>query len=189
MVPALLDLEEETLYMQQVNNNTPGTKLTVTSYQRQRIQQHIRNRVSNKTHTILWFNGPDYFNLENINSMNQKCLYSNCISTSDKSFLKKSSAILFCTTCEKMGRGPPLKIDERPANQTWVIFSNEPPHNHLYQDDFRHHLWKDTINWSMTYRQDSDIFMPYGYLQSDLMSQNGTAQKYFGEKQNLRLGL
>ena len=166
LVPALLDLEEETLYMQQVNNNTPGTRLTVTSYQRQRIQQHIRDRVSNKTHTILWFNGPDYFNLENINSMNQRCLYSNCISTSDKSFLKKSSAILFCTTCEKMGRGPPLKIDERPANQVWVIFSNEPPHNHLYQDDFRHHLWKDTINWSMTYRQDSDIFMPYGYLQS-----------------------
>ena len=165
MVPVLLDLDEETLYARQVNANIKlGTRPT--SNQKQRMRQHNRNTISNETHTILWFNGPDYFSLDVIHSQFQKCLYSNCLATSDRTLLKKSSAILFCTTCEKMGRGPPLKIDERPTNQVWVLFSTEPPHNHLYQDDFRHHLWKDTVNWSMTHRQDSDIFMPYGYLQT-----------------------
>ena len=161
MVPVLLDLDEETLYARQVKANIKLGTLP-TSNQKQRMRQHNRNTISNETHTILWFNGPDYFSLDFINSQFQNCLYSNCLATSDRALLKKSSAILFCTTCEKMGRGPPLKIDERPTNQVWVLFSTEPPHNHLYQDDFRHHLWKDTVNWSMTYRQDSDIFMPYG---------------------------
>ena len=75
-----------------------------------------------------------------------------------------SSAVIFCTTCERMGPGPPSEVTVRPPNQVWIFQTTEPPHNHLYQDDFRHHLWKDTMNWSMTYRLDSDIVQPYAHL-------------------------
>lgn len=160
MVPALVDIKQD----KHVDGPVIGSN--VVSSQRQQMNELFRPQTSKGTHLILWFNGPDYFSLEHINVQIKNCLFSNCICTADKSLLKTSSAVLFCTTCESMGRGPPLNAAERPPNQTWVIISIEPPHNHLYQDDFRHHMWKNTINWSMTYRLDSDILMPYGYLET-----------------------
>lgn len=170
--PALLDMPEEKTYIKYFSDLI--SKSSLSSPDRDLLKDRIKNQIRNTTHGILWFNGPDYFSLKQMNSEIETCLYSNCLCTSNRSLAKSSSAILFCTTCESMGPGPPVHLSERPSDQIWIFMSWEPPHNHLYQDDFRHHLWKDTMNWSMTYRLDSDIHIPYGYLstRSDVPKRN-----------------
>jgi alpha-1,3-fucosyltransferase len=84
-----------------------------------------------------------------------KCKYSNCIITSDKTQLNTSDALLFHLR--------DINIDEVPKyhipHQKWVLFNMEPPIyspiEHVYP------IMSDT-NWVMSYRQDSDIYMPYG---------------------------
>ena len=165
-IPGLVDVSEESLYAKyidrfKIKNNLPSINLT-------QFKSYIQDQVKNTSHLILWFNGPDYFLNSKINPQLARCLYNNCVCTDDRKLMREASAIIFCTSCPDMGTGPPSELRVRPANQIWIFETWEPPHNHLYQDDFRHHLWKDTMNWSMTYRLDSDILLPYGHLQSQV---------------------
>ena len=60
---------------------------------------------------------------------------------------------------------PELVGTKRPVDQPWIFYSlespiNIPKHSKIYQNEY----WKNAMNWSMTYRVDSDINKPYGYL-------------------------
>ena len=125
-----------------------------TSHQMQNMQ----------THTILWFNLPDYVPLKKWNKKFKDCLYANCNFTANRTMLRSSSAIIFVTSTAGMGESPPLTAYERAANQVWIFMSMESPVNHQWVSDFRSPLWEGTMNWSMTYRVDSDILIPYGFL-------------------------
>ncbi|XP_055959467.1 3-galactosyl-N-acetylglucosaminide 4-alpha-L-fucosyltransferase FUT3 [Patella vulgata] len=49
----------------------------------------------------------------------------------------------------------------RPPGQVWVLFGLEsPPHSN--SQVFKHPVWQSQINWTMTYRLDSTIPIPYG---------------------------
>lgn len=52
-----------------------------------------------------------------------------------------------------------LPTERRPPGQNWVWVTLESPTNTKALTG-----WNRTFNWVMTYRQDSDIFMPYGEL-------------------------
>lgn len=90
------------------------------------------------------------------------CEESRCQITFDRSLLNVSDAVLF----HAVAFSPRLDIEQLTRNrlpaQRWVLYSKESPgvlsigprYNGLY------------INWTATYRRDSDLFVPYGYYAS-----------------------
>ncbi|XP_053440100.1 3-galactosyl-N-acetylglucosaminide 4-alpha-L-fucosyltransferase FUT3-like [Nycticebus coucang] len=53
-----------------------------------------------------------------------------------------------------------LPLSPRPLGQRWVWFNMEPPSNSRHLEAMDGHF-----NLTMSYRSDSDIFMPYGWLE------------------------
>ncbi|XP_069106355.1 alpha-(1,3)-fucosyltransferase C-like isoform X1 [Argopecten irradians] len=53
---------------------------------------------------------------------------------------------------------PPRKYN----NQSWVFHTMEPPPLHVYTT----HLWDGLINWTISYRRDSDFYNPYGIFRT-----------------------
>ncbi|XP_040266321.1 3-galactosyl-N-acetylglucosaminide 4-alpha-L-fucosyltransferase FUT3-like isoform X2 [Bufo bufo] len=91
-----------------------------------------------------------------------------CFFTNDRSWYLKANAVIFhhrdvCSSRSQMPRIP------RPEGQYWVWFNLESP-RHSPNLDFMDNL----INLTMSYRSDSDIFTPYGWLQKKDVSQNFT---------------
>ncbi|XP_077517325.1 alpha-(1,3)-fucosyltransferase C-like [Amblyomma americanum] len=78
---------------------------------------------------------------------------SNCVITNDRRLLASSDVILFHVR----------DIEDMPSNrsnkQKWVFFTLESPPNTPFSN-FRH--MKNMFNWTMTYRSDSDVYLPYG---------------------------
>ena len=140
-------------------------------------QQRIRNRTtknvfasssndSSATHTILWFNMPFWISLEKVNQYAKTCFYKNCGFTKDGSFLKQSSAVIFCVTCGGFKPTPPLQPFERPGNQVWIYFGIESPQYRAKLHKNQEPVWKNSMNWSMNFRMDSEVIYPYGYLKT-----------------------
>src|SRR6201996_3221739 len=93
-----------------------------------------------------------------------ECEYNNCVFTRNREEVQTSDAILFHWR----------DIDERdvpnvkPFQQKWVLFNMESPIN-TYTSYSTHrqtnsHLFK-SFDWIMSYRTDSDIYVPYGSIQ------------------------
>ena len=125
-----------------------------------------RRKSQNNSHQILWFNKPNWISLDKSSRYLENCSYTNCEFTTNTSLFRNSSAVIFCITTKGIETTPPLKPSERPANQVWVFFGMESP-THL--DRFYKHLhpvWKNSFNWSMSYRINSDVVLPYGYLKT-----------------------
>ncbi|KAH3888828.1 hypothetical protein DPMN_012868 [Dreissena polymorpha] len=89
------------------------------------------------------------------------CEYNNCVISEDKHVFETASALIFAIAGGGMGTKPPLMRAQRNPNQAWVFYTLEPPMN-LRQNDFKSPFWLKTMNWSMTYRFDSDVLAPYG---------------------------
>ena len=154
--PLLLDPTERLLY----------------DYQRKILNRTTRNPFtpslndSAVTHTILWFNIPEWIKLEEVNQFAKKCFYKNCEFTKDRRYLKQSSAIIFCVSCGGLKSTPPLQPFERPSNQVWVYFGVESPINRAWYSRNQEPVWKNSMNWSINYRMDSEVIYPYGYLKT-----------------------
>ena len=121
---------------------------------------------SGTIHKILWYNLPKWIHLEKLNKLWRRCTVSNCEHTSNKSLIKESSAVVFCTSIPGLSGVPPLQPSERPDKQVWVLFGLESPATQKVQYDGYIPTWSNSINWSMSYRLDTDIVMPYGYLET-----------------------
>ncbi|NWI94446.1 FUT7 fucosyltransferase, partial [Pitta sordida] len=80
-----------------------------------------------------------------------------CRLTTDQRLLHLAQVVVFPHTRLQPGRDRLPK--ERPPGQNWVWVSLESPSNTRALAE-----WNQTFNWVMTYRQDSDIFIPYGKL-------------------------
>ena len=107
---------------------------------------------------LLWtkyFGGNQWTQLK-LNEWN--CSYSNCLLTDDRRYLDNSDAVLF------HWRDIDTKdIPQRHrSDQKWVLYNWEPPH-YTFEEVIKP-LIKD-IDWWMTYRRDSDIYVPYGSVQ------------------------
>ncbi|NWR80296.1 FUT7 fucosyltransferase, partial [Centropus unirufus] len=80
-----------------------------------------------------------------------------CWLTMERQLLGRANVVVFPHTRLRLGRDSlPM---ERPPGQSWVWVSLESPSNTKALA-----RWNQTFNWVMTYRQDSDIFIPYGKL-------------------------
>ena len=129
---------------------------------------HTISNLNNTSHVhkIVWFNRPFWLPMNGIKKHAKICHYNNCEHTDDKKALRNSSAIIYCITEGGLSQNPPLRPSERPANQVWIYFGLESP---ATQEQYIRGLippWKNSLNWSMSYRLDSDIAMPYGYLKT-----------------------
>ncbi|XP_033726430.1 glycoprotein 3-alpha-L-fucosyltransferase A-like [Pecten maximus] len=60
------------------------------------------------------------------------------------------------------GTETPLYPPRKYINQTWVFHSMEPPPLHAYTTK----LWDGLINWTISYRRDSDFYSPYGIFRT-----------------------
>ncbi|XP_068105981.1 alpha-(1,3)-fucosyltransferase 7 [Hyperolius riggenbachi] len=95
----------------------------------------------------------------------------NCRLTDDRSMLNHSDVVVFHHR-ELNDKGFQMPIGGRNLTQMWVWANLESPSN-------THHLerWNNTFNWTLSYREDSDIFIPYGQLISKLHMQRNTSRK------------
>ncbi|XP_040898316.1 alpha-(1,3)-fucosyltransferase 7 [Toxotes jaculatrix] len=90
-----------------------------------------------------------------------KCLemynISRCFLTDDTSTFSTADVVVFHHEELSRGLSPlPLHLD-RPASQHWVWMSLEPPVNNANLAQFN-----GLFNWTMSYRCDADISIPYG---------------------------
>jgi hypothetical protein len=120
---------------------------------------------------LMWnkFMGRNW-NIPTLNKLN--CEYSNCIVTENRDDLNESDAVVFHWS-DVSSDIPAYHLNF----QRWIIANWEPP-SHISIDTLNE--LGDNINWTMTYRQDSDIFSPYGKFYK---CPNNMKQKYkFDEK-------
>ncbi|NWS14575.1 FUT7 fucosyltransferase, partial [Pachyramphus minor] len=80
-----------------------------------------------------------------------------CWLTTERQLLYRANVVVFPHA--RLQRGQDKLPKEKPPGQNWVWVSLESPSNSRGLAG-----WNQTFNWVMTYRQDSDIFMPYGKL-------------------------
>ncbi|XP_060586644.1 alpha-(1,3)-fucosyltransferase fut-5-like [Ruditapes philippinarum] len=118
-----------------------------------------------KKKALLIFNKPGFEDEVSTNERLKTCEYNNCYMTSDKSLLKTADALLFIICKGGMGTKPPIDTKDRNPNQAWIFKCGETPINHLYSD-FKSPACRNTMNWSISYRIDSDMPHPYGYLRT-----------------------
>ncbi|GFY73774.1 glycoprotein 3-alpha-L-fucosyltransferase A [Trichonephila inaurata madagascariensis] len=88
------------------------------------------------------------------------CRVNNCRLTTNDSLVNASDAVLFHLHQTK---GPETLPSVHPQKQIWIFFTDESPFHTFYAT--RKYTMKDyngLFNWSMTYRSDSDIPVPYG---------------------------
>ncbi|XP_076342411.1 alpha-(1,3)-fucosyltransferase 7-like [Tachypleus tridentatus] len=100
------------------------------------------------------------------------CSVRNCyIETNNERGLMESDAVIF--HLHRIG-GPhklPLRPRMYPPLQRWVFFTDESPLNTFFlTHEYQMRDYNGVFNWSMTYRRDSDVYVPYG--RTILMSQD-----------------
>ncbi|XP_018336546.1 glycoprotein 3-alpha-L-fucosyltransferase A [Agrilus planipennis] len=97
---------------------------------------------------ILW-NGLNAWNVHSGNAVFEQCPVSRCSLDTSKSRAMDADAILFKDSYSSSGFS-------RPKNQVWILYLLECPY---HTSNFAR--LQGVINWTATYRMDSDIVAPY----------------------------
>lgn len=127
------------------------------------LKNNASPKLNKKNISVLFYNSPGWTSVNNTNSnFKQKCVYSNCELTTNLTDIQSRDAIIF-SPHEPMPSSPPIQASERRPDQVWIMFGFEAPVNFVYMG-YRHASWQNTINWTMAYRINSDIFYPYALL-------------------------
>ncbi|XP_029950086.1 alpha-(1,3)-fucosyltransferase 4-like [Salarias fasciatus] len=84
---------------------------------------------------------------------------SGCTITTDRSMHNKADAVVMRHLYGNLDKEAPFPPEPRPAAQKWIWLNFESPTN-------VRGLWEfeGIYNLTLSYREDSDIFLPYGYL-------------------------
>ncbi|XP_002168730.3 glycoprotein 3-alpha-L-fucosyltransferase A [Hydra vulgaris] len=82
-----------------------------------------------------------------------ECRVQNCFITTNRDLTLDADAVIFHIS-GKLNSRPKLK----PVNQRWVFLMHEAPCLHNFKSLRQ---WNSLFNWTMTYRLDSDIPIPY----------------------------
>ncbi|XP_069842697.1 alpha-(1,3)-fucosyltransferase 7 [Dendropsophus ebraccatus] len=127
---------------------------------------------SNKETTILIWHWPFY---KPMNLSGDVCLsiynIQNCRLTDDRKMFNHSDVVVFHHK-ELEAIGHEMPTGPRPPQQMWVWATLESPSNTMGLSK-----WNNTFNWTLTYREDSDIFVPYGQMVPNLpMDLNDTVK-------------
>ena len=115
-------------------------------------------QTDHKFRVLLWtkYFGSDVWSKLKLKDMN--CNYANCGLTSDRRLLSASDAVMFHWRDIHTEDLPEYHL----SGQKWILYNWESPHNtpeHKILPLVRE------IDWTMSYRTDSDIYSPYGYVQ------------------------
>ena len=117
-------------------------------------QNFKRNNPSGRT-VLFWtsFFDRDDFNVGMETTPFLKCPVKQCFTTNDRRLLNQSDAVIFHIRDLDMNDLPYMRL----GHQRWIFYLLESPINTFNS------LQKLTnmFNWTMTYRQDSDIYRPY----------------------------
>ncbi|CAC5375203.1 FUT-1 [Mytilus coruscus] len=137
----------------------------------------MRNRKSGTRYLIAWYQPPDFGNFKESTVRLQNCQYNNCALTTNKSLLSQSDVLLFYHST--MPRIPPNRTK---YDQKWCFVTYESPYNvnRLYNAS----EWKNKFDWTMTYRQDSDVFSPYSVVKARKGISRNNYSDIFKEKTN-----
>lgn len=106
---------------------------------------------------LLWTPFFEYWNYLPKEHFSQCSRCKNCEVTTDRSKLLESDAVIFHARDMSITDMPPFRL----PHQRWIFYCLEsPPYS-----DFPGLLYTTNMfNWTMTYRADSDIPSPYGYV-------------------------
>ncbi|KAK6181542.1 hypothetical protein SNE40_009374 [Patella caerulea] len=112
---------------------------------------------SNITKHILWRNTA-WYDIDAFKNPDvlEKCKVKACKIHIDPKYQNICDAVVFYANGY-----PDESLPFRPNNQIWIFSTMESPYNNNLNAWTRHH-WKKQINWTMTYRLDSDIILFYG---------------------------
>jgi hypothetical protein len=118
--------------------------------------RQLRDKTSYKI--LFWtkyFYSDDWVDL---NLIELNCEYSNCILTKNRNDFDSSDAVLFHWWDIKWWDVPNYHL----TDQKWVLLNHEPPKNCPPIESLE--PFGGHINWTLSYRYDSDIFSPYGKI-------------------------
>ncbi|XP_046381435.2 alpha-(1,3)-fucosyltransferase C-like [Haliotis rufescens] len=127
-----------------------------------------------KPKLILFYNPPGWFKVfqKFCPQGLQKCPQKHCECSFHPNQMDKADVVII-DAVDLQYRTPPAK----PTNQVWILFGLECPNyypSQLYQSE----QWRHVFNWTMTYRLDSDVILPYNIL---LDQQQSTPRGNFTE--------
>ncbi|KAA0197670.1 hypothetical protein HAZT_HAZT003795 [Hyalella azteca] len=108
-----------------------------------------------------WELGPRFFKIGSPIKFDpfESCSVSNCRVTTKNKDIMDADAVLFHL---HLIAGPPAEVRRAPG-QLWVWFGDESPYNVLISTNDRNLIhYSGFFNWSMTYRMDSNVPVPYG---------------------------
>ncbi|XP_071110454.1 glycoprotein 3-alpha-L-fucosyltransferase A-like [Haliotis cracherodii] len=115
----------------------------------------------NESKLILFYNRPVWFGVNQCIQGIQDCPQKACTCSNDPEDIAKADAVIIDAVGLKDAT-PPTSI--RRADQMWIMFGLESP-VHYHNNYYLRPQWRQAFNWTMTYRLDSDIVLPYDMLQ------------------------
>ncbi|CAH2980260.1 unnamed protein product [Chilo suppressalis] len=131
---------------------------------------------NNKTFVVLVWKYYDWLKNRHVKSFDHgrtdpldECSVKNCLFIGDNSKIHTANAVLV-----HIQHGEIPAVSNRNPDQLWVFLSDESPKNKFTMARGQPNLadWDHKFNWSMTYRSDADVPVPYGRtlaLKSPLM--------------------
>ncbi|KAK6174086.1 hypothetical protein SNE40_017429 [Patella caerulea] len=145
------DLSE---YIHAYNYKLPSEYHTDASYKERKI--------------LLWYVPPRYVNSTPHLQPLTACPDRNCFTTTNTAYMKDAAAVLFNAQIMQIQKPMP-----RPkSQQIWILHDTEPEKpDWSHSVTFRTPPWWNLFNWTMFYREDSDIFASYGIVRRKLPSE------------------
>ncbi|KAL0893091.1 hypothetical protein ABMA27_014730 [Loxostege sticticalis] len=137
--------------------------------------QPIKYTQQKKTFTVLTWNHP-WWPKDYIKNPLNTCSVKNCVFTYDNNLINTSRVDAVVVTTY---RGEIPLVRRRNKSQRWVFFNTDSPIDAFINVESKVKArairdMADVFNWSMTYRSDSDVPIPYGRTVplTDAMMQN-----------------
>ncbi|XP_048245624.1 glycoprotein 3-alpha-L-fucosyltransferase A-like isoform X2 [Haliotis rufescens] len=125
-------------------------------------RSHPRDNVLENPKIILLYAKTRYQPVMDELSTLRGCPEVNCRMTTNQSYLQRSSAVMFAALFLKL-KTPP----QRYKDQVWILHNHESPRTSwVGKRSIWLQSWKNVFNWTIDYRNDSDIPAPYGVLQA-----------------------
>ena len=109
-------------------------------------------------------------------SNGKPCRVRNCILSYNKEDFKSSDVVIFHGYKSDLPDETTLRElhNRRPSNQTWGFFALESPLNSIETSQMN-----GLFNWTLTYRTDSDVYVPYGFFtQLESEGENASIQDH-----------
>ncbi|KAK6174527.1 hypothetical protein SNE40_017785 [Patella caerulea] len=121
---------------------------------------HIKTTYKDRK-IILWYVPPRYVNnTPNLQPL-KACPERNCFTTTNTKYMNEAAAVLFNAQIMQI----PKPMSRPDPKQIWILHDTEPEKpDWSHSVAFRKPQWRDLFNWTMFYREDSDIFAPYGIV-------------------------